>query len=246
MAAPNKQFPKDGQVIISIMKDFGITNYEPRVVNMLMEFGIRYVTCILDDARAYANHSSNRKLIDSEDVKLAVMMQLEKIFTTPPPRDLLLEVARTKNSVPLPLVKPHCGIRLPPDRYCFSSCNYKLKTNPKAEKPPQFEKKNKLGPSSAATLSGPSKINKPANSTFNVVKRPANISTVARTQPAPNVTKPVLKVVESYGGEWTVSGQSAAAKAMVKVAGQPQVEVKIEPQDSPMESSSLKRKLDDH
>ncbi|CAB0005085.1 unnamed protein product, partial [Nesidiocoris tenuis] len=42
MAAPNKQFPKDGQVIISIMKDFGITNYEPRVVNMLMEFGINF------------------------------------------------------------------------------------------------------------------------------------------------------------------------------------------------------------
>lgn len=40
---------------------------------------------------------------------------------------ILMEVARSKNSVPLPPAKPHCGIRLPPDRYCLSACNYKLK-----------------------------------------------------------------------------------------------------------------------
>ena len=38
-----------------------------------------------------------------------------------------MEVARSKNTTPLPTVKPHCGIRLPPDRYCLSACNYKLK-----------------------------------------------------------------------------------------------------------------------
>jgi transcription initiation factor TFIID subunit 9B len=38
-----------------------------------------------------------------------------------------MEVARSKNIVPLPPAKPHCGIRLPPDRYCLSACNYKLK-----------------------------------------------------------------------------------------------------------------------
>lgn len=38
-------------------------------------------------------------------------------------------MARSKNSTPLPLVKPHCGLRLPPDRYCLSSCNFKLRPN---------------------------------------------------------------------------------------------------------------------
>lgn len=38
-----------------------------------------------------------------------------------------MEVARAKNSTPLPSVKPHCGIRLPPDCYCLTACNYKLK-----------------------------------------------------------------------------------------------------------------------
>ena len=45
-------------------------------------------------------------------------------------------LAASKNDTPLPTVKPHCGIRLPPDRYCLSACNYKLKsikkTNPKS------------------------------------------------------------------------------------------------------------------
>uniref|UniRef100_T1HLJ8 Transcription initiation factor TFIID subunit 9 n=2 Tax=Rhodnius prolixus TaxID=13249 RepID=T1HLJ8_RHOPR len=130
MANQTKQCPKDGLVIISMLKELGISNYEPRVVNQLLEFATRYVSCVLDDARAFANHSK-KKTIDVDDIKLAVGMQMEKVFTTPPPRDLLLEVARSKNSVPLPIVKPHCGIRLPPDRHCFSACNYKLKTNTK-------------------------------------------------------------------------------------------------------------------
>ena len=41
---------------------------------------------------------------------------------------LLLEVARTRNSNPLPPIKVNqYGIRLPPDRYCLSACNYRIK-----------------------------------------------------------------------------------------------------------------------
>lgn len=35
---PAKQIPKDAQVIISIMKDMGITDYEPQAVTQLLEF----------------------------------------------------------------------------------------------------------------------------------------------------------------------------------------------------------------
>lgn len=54
-------------------------------------------------------------------------MLLDRAFTTPPPRDVLFELARSKNNTPLPFIKPHCGLRLPPDRYCLTSCNYKLR-----------------------------------------------------------------------------------------------------------------------
>lgn len=46
-----------------------------------------YVTCILDDAKVYANHAK-KKVIELDDVKLASQMTLEKAFTTPPPREV--------------------------------------------------------------------------------------------------------------------------------------------------------------
>lgn len=40
-ATPAKQIPKDAQVIMSILKELGINEYEPRVVNQLLEFTYR-------------------------------------------------------------------------------------------------------------------------------------------------------------------------------------------------------------
>lgn len=110
-----KHMPKDAHVIMSIMKEVGITDYEPRVVNQLLEFTHKYVTSVLEDARVFATHAK-KKTIDLDDVRLSCQIQVEKSFTTPPPRDVLLDLARTKNVTPLPLIKPHCGLRLPPDR----------------------------------------------------------------------------------------------------------------------------------
>jgi len=36
-----KIIPKDGQVMISILKDMGITEYEPRVINQMLEFSYK-------------------------------------------------------------------------------------------------------------------------------------------------------------------------------------------------------------
>ncbi|XP_064615145.1 transcription initiation factor TFIID subunit 9-like [Liolophura sinensis] len=126
MAAP-KSSPRDAQVMAAILKDMGVTDYEPRVINQMLEFAYRYVTDILDDAKVYASHA-NKKVIDAEDVKLAVQCKMDHTFTTPPPRDLLMGIARQKNSQALPLVKPYTGPRLPPDRYCLSAPNYRLKS----------------------------------------------------------------------------------------------------------------------
>jgi transcription initiation factor TFIID subunit 9B len=38
-----------------------------------------------------------------------------------------MDIARTKNNTPLPPIKAASGLRLPPDRYCLSACNYKLR-----------------------------------------------------------------------------------------------------------------------
>ncbi|XP_037605514.1 transcription initiation factor TFIID subunit 9 [Sebastes umbrosus] len=126
MSAP-KSIPKDAQVMIQILKDMGITEYEPRVINQMLEFTYRYVTTIIEDAKIYATHAK-KSSVDADDIKLAIQCRMDQSFTSPPPRDFLLEVARQKNQTPLPLIKPYTGPRLPPDRYCLTAPNYRLKT----------------------------------------------------------------------------------------------------------------------
>lgn len=176
------KIPKDAQVIISILKEIGIQDYEPRVVNQLLEFTYRYVTCILDDAKVYANHAK-KKVIDAKDVKLASQMMLDKAFTNPPARDVLFEVAKAKNSTPLPLVKINCGLRLPPDRYCLSACNYKLRA---ASQPKKMVK------SALDSRSGIKTTFKPSSSVSvqNQVKKP--VTTMPKTQTV-TIPKPVFK-----------------------------------------------------
>ena len=38
MAAPAKSTPKDAQVMMAILKEMGVTEYEPRVINQMLEF----------------------------------------------------------------------------------------------------------------------------------------------------------------------------------------------------------------
>ena len=73
----------------------------------------RYVTTVVEDAKLVSNHSK-KKIIDNEDIRLAVQMYNEQNFCSPPPKDVLLEVAQSRNSNPLPPPKPSSstGVRL--------------------------------------------------------------------------------------------------------------------------------------
>ncbi|XP_049876181.1 transcription initiation factor TFIID subunit 9 [Pectinophora gossypiella] len=216
-----KHIPKDSQVIMSIMKEVGITDYEPRVVNQMLEFTYRYVASILDDARVFANHAK-KKTIDLEDVRLAVQMQLDKSFTSPPPREVLLEIARTKNVNPLPLIKPHCGLRLPPDRYCLAACNYRLKPATK-----KIVKTTIASTPTIKTVTTP----KPSVSQQNVVvKRPPQ-GPIPKPG-TPMAPKPVLKFT---------SGSKVVAKPAVRVTAGPSSQVKMEVD----EQGGMKRKRED-
>lgn len=118
---------KDAQVIDAILKEMSLTDYEPRVVHQLMEFTNRYVTNILQEAQVFSSYA-RKDSIDIDDVQLAVNMQADKTVTSPPPKDLLLEVAREKNNQPLPPIKPHNGLRIPFDRYTLIGTNFTLKS----------------------------------------------------------------------------------------------------------------------
>lgn len=129
-ASANNKQPKDAQVMTAILKDMGVNEFEPKVVNQLLEFSYRYVSEVLDDAKAVSAHAK-KKAVDLEDVKLAVSMYAEQNVTSPPSREILLDMARTKNANPLPVPKATSGLRLPPDRHCLTGINYRLKLKSK-------------------------------------------------------------------------------------------------------------------
>ncbi|KAF3828795.1 hypothetical protein GH733_004701 [Mirounga leonina] len=118
---------KDALVMAQILKDMGITEYEPRVINQMLEFAFRCVTTIMDDAKIYSSHAKKPN-VGADDVRLAIQCRADQSFTSPPPRNFLLDIARQKNQTPLPLIKPYAGPRLPPERYCLTAPNYRLKS----------------------------------------------------------------------------------------------------------------------
>lgn len=143
----------------------------------------------MDDSRIYANHAK-KKFIDLDDVRLAVKMQLDRTFTNPPPRDVLLDVARAKNNIPLPFVKPNNGLRLPPDRYCLNATNYRLKNVVKKSVGKSIHTMSNSGMGGAGVTA---RVKSEGNKTnLSIVKRPATLATVARTQTI-SIPKPVFK-----------------------------------------------------
>lgn len=156
-------------------------------------------------------------------MKLAVSMQMEQSFTTPPPREvlilcifdwqttakyfssvlkILMEVAQSKNSIPLPSVKPHCGIRLPPDCYCLTACNYKLKAQKKVVAKPGGA--SAPGPRMNVLVGARTTI-RPSSPAVRVTTSAGNSSTTPR---------PVVKVN-------VASATPAAPKIQIVVPSQP-------------------------
>ncbi|XP_063967125.1 transcription initiation factor TFIID subunit 9-like [Lytechinus pictus] len=204
MASSNKTQPRDAEIMTAILKDMGVTDYEPRVINQMLEFAYRYVTDVLDDSQVYSGHAGRRD-IDVEDIKLAIQTRLDHSFTTPPPREFLMEIAKQKNSSPLPAIKPHNGPRLPPDRYCLSSCNYRLKPphkRPTLTLPPRLSLGSSIGSKPSPTFSIVSK-----SSSFSLKSSSSSYTMVTQS---PTVSKPAINIISGLGSslKGTSSNQS--------------------------------------
>ncbi|XP_064238251.1 transcription initiation factor TFIID subunit 9-like [Aotus nancymaae] len=198
MASP-KSMPKDAQMMAQILKDMGITEYEPRIINQMLEFAFQYVTTILDDAKIYSSHAK-KATVDADDVRLAIQCCADQSFTSPLPRDFLLDIARQRNQMPLPLIKPYSGPRLPPDRYCLTAPNYRLKS---------LQKK-------ASTSAG--RITVPRLSVGSVTSRPSTPALGTPTPQAMSVSTKVGAPMSLTGQRFTVqmpTSQSPAVKASI-------------------------------
>uniref|UniRef100_A0A8C0NFF5 TATA-box binding protein associated factor 9 n=1 Tax=Canis lupus familiaris TaxID=9615 RepID=A0A8C0NFF5_CANLF len=189
MASP-EDTPKDAKMMAQIPKDVGMTKYEPRVINQMLEFAFQYVTTILDDAKIYSSHAK-KAAGDAYDV----------LFTSPPPRDFfLLDIARQRNQTPLPLIKPYSGPRLPPDRYCLTAPNYRFKS---------LQKK-------ASTSAG--RITVPRLSVGSVTSRPSTPTLGTPTPQTTSVSTTVETPMSLTGQRFTVqmpTSQSPTVKASI-------------------------------
>lgn len=123
-------------------------------------------------------------------------MLLDKSFTGPPSREVLLEVAKQKNTQPLPLIKPHSGIRLPPDRHCLLAQNYKLRAAT-SQAPTKKLAKSSLGEGMSTFKTKLLNSGGPSQPSTTTIKKPTLGQTVNKGQSIVSIPKPVFKVAKN-------------------------------------------------
>ncbi|RAL54827.1 unnamed protein product [Cuscuta campestris] len=121
----DEDLPKDAKVVKTLLKSMGVDEYEPRVVHQFLELMYRHAVDVLTDAQVYSEHAG-KAVIDSDDLKLAIQSKVSFSFSPPPPREVLLELARSRNKIPLPKSISGHGIPLPPEQDTLISPNYQL------------------------------------------------------------------------------------------------------------------------
>ncbi|KAJ4461433.1 putative TATA binding protein associated factor 21kDa subunit [Paratrimastix pyriformis] len=126
--------PLDAQSLELILKQMGITEYEPRVIPQLMEFMHRYLVDIYRDAQCYAEHASRQDKLELDDVKLAIRSKMTYSFVSPPSYEVLKDLAKQRAQQPLPPAPPE-GILLPPERLCLTSQNYQVEVRTRPPTP---------------------------------------------------------------------------------------------------------------
>ncbi|KAJ0250504.1 Transcription initiation factor TFIID subunit 9 [Hirschfeldia incana] len=120
-----EDMPRDAKIVKSLLKSMGVEDYEPPVIHQFLEIWYRYVVDVLTDAQVYSEHAS-KSTIDSDDLKLAIQSKVTFSFPQPPPREVLLELAASRNKIPLPKLVAGLGVPLPPEQDTLISPNYQL------------------------------------------------------------------------------------------------------------------------
>merc|ERR1712065_112004 len=101
-----------------ILASMGLQDYDPSVVDQLLEFTHRYVGQVLADARVDSKYAK-KPAVDLADARLAIQSRANEAFSQVPPREFLLSLATKKNATPLPPPPPphpHCP-KLPRPRH---------------------------------------------------------------------------------------------------------------------------------
>jgi transcription initiation factor TFIID subunit 9B len=119
--------PGEAITIRKILKSMGVEEYEPRVINMLLDFMYKYVSEVLMDAEAYSEQTGRAPgEVDTENVVLAIEARAAHSFVQQPSQEDLSKIASKINSQPLPKLKEKYGLRLPPDTESLVLPNWRV------------------------------------------------------------------------------------------------------------------------
>lgn len=116
----------------------GVHAYTERVPLQLLDFAYRYTSGVLSDALAYEPPSQvtsgGKKAANKDDdgvslnaLRTAVGARAAQQFSPALPKEFMMEVAAERNRIALPRVEREYGMRLPPERYCFTGVGWDVK-----------------------------------------------------------------------------------------------------------------------
>ncbi|KAK3125672.1 hypothetical protein QOZ80_7BG0608250 [Eleusine coracana subsp. coracana] len=159
-AANAAEEPRDALVVRKILRSVGLREgeYDSRVVPQLVEVARRYAGDVLVEARAYADHAG-RASLQAEDVRLAIRANAA-LSPVPPRREVMLDLARSRNTIQLPRSSaPRGSIPLPPLQDIMLSENYLCvrRTKPSTEQAEEMQDANEgsnLNPNPSTVFSG--------------------------------------------------------------------------------------------
>ena len=128
--------------MISLLNQMDVPDWEPRVVNQLLEYSFRYVSEVTADAEEYKKHAGKQQL-DADDIRVAVKLKDAQVMR-PPDRDELIALAAERNKEELPPVEQHeYGIRLPPPEQQLTALNYQIGRKRAAQEEPAQARQKK-------------------------------------------------------------------------------------------------------
>jgi transcription initiation factor TFIID subunit 9B len=104
---------------------------------MLMDFAYRYTSSVLGDAFQFSNDgyyktatgrgADKEPNITLDHLRLAMAARSNYQFQPTLPKEYLQQLAQEKNKVALPKPERQFGLRLPPEKYCFTGAGWGLK-----------------------------------------------------------------------------------------------------------------------
>ena len=138
--------PRDARLIHLLLANMGVAAYTERVPLQLLDFAYRYTSGVLTDALGYeppvpsSLPAGEKKKRDNTAAAADDGVSLNALRTSVAGRasvmggsaghggglskEFLSEVASERNRVALPRVEREFGIRLPPERYCFTGVGW--------------------------------------------------------------------------------------------------------------------------